>query len=353
MKTNNFTYKELLGKLSERNLVSSEEIRIITNSLKFPYSQASKPLYIKILIGTGAWFSALFLCSFILILNDNPVIIMGGTIFFTIAIALSHLRKNVFFSQTSLAFAFSGNLILVAKISGCLEKSPSLATAVLSHLIICVILYPLVANNIYRFLAPTALAILATVWMFDEKLLVLMYGLIAFEIIFASVLLLREKNWGFNWLRPLIYSSAIMLPVTLLTINLIQNWKWHSYFYVPLLPSGILTAAFLIFLFLYFGGIDRLIKPWMILAIVSAILLGSFTSPGIIAALALLIIGIVLDDRILTVLSHIFLILFLFLFYYSLDINLAYKSWIVGGSGVILLLVYCLVKLCERKEATL
>ena len=94
----------------------------------------------------------------------------------------------------------------------------------------------------------------------------------------------------------------------------------------------------------------RLREPWLIIAIVSTLLLGIFTSPGILVAIGLLTIGYAFCGRMLTALSFLFLPCFLVFFYYALNVDLAHKSWIIGGSGVLLLLVRWIASRCQPAE---
>ena len=95
----------------------------------------------------------------------------------------------------------------------------------------------------------------------------------------------------------------------------------------------------------------RKFESWLILAVAASVLLGLFTSPGILAAILLLIIGYEKQDNFLLILSNVFLIGFVYLFYYNLNINLAYKSWILAGSGLLLLGVRQIAKQFKPKEA--
>ncbi len=77
----------------------------------------------------------------------------------------------------------------------------------------------------------------------------------------------------------------------------------------------------------------------MILVIAATIALGIFTTPGILVAIGLLIAGYAYDNRIFSWLAYLFLPCFLVVFYYALNIDLAHKSWLVGSSGLLLLIV--------------
>jgi uncharacterized membrane protein len=171
-----------------------------------------------------------------------------------------------------------------------------------------------------------------------------MHFLVAAETIFAGTLLLLKKRRA--WVEPLVYSAALMLPTTLLLMNLTHadlgrltgqlDWGFKE----PLWPSSLLLTIGLIYLYFQLAGGKKLFQnSLLILAVLSTILLGIVTTPGILVAIGLLIVGYAFDDRILTGLSYLFLLCFLVVFYYTLNIDLATKSWVIGGSGVVLLIV--------------
>jgi uncharacterized membrane protein len=53
----------------------------------------------------------------------------------------------------------------------------------------------------------------------------------------------------------------------------------------------------------------------------------------------------------LTALAYLFLPCFLVVFYYAMNVSLAHKSWMVAGSGLILLAVRWLLQQRASKEA--
>ena len=186
--------------------------------------------------------------------------------------------------------------------------------------------------------APVVLMVLLTAWIVHEKAFILIHFLIAAEMILAGGLLLSKKPRPL--LRPLVYSTAFMLPATLLFLNLTQVETFKIGFREPLWPSSIFLSIGLIFLFFYLAGDWKASPtPLLTLATISTLLLGIFTTPGILVAIGLMIVGYAFDDRILTGLSYLFLLCFLVLFYYVLHIDLAHKSFVIAGSGVLLLVV--------------
>jgi len=350
------TIRELLTHPDVQELVSQADMERITQSLaesEESEEESKDPIYIRIFAGTGAWFSALFLIFFfgvsIEIFRSSIGAIICGIALLAGAICITRRSKGTFLSQLSLVLAFSGNaLVLVGLATGIHHFSIAL---VIAHAIICAVVYPLYPNSIYRFLAPIALATLATAWIVDSEVFALIHVLIAAETLLIGILFFNKKH--LILLKPLVYSSAIMLPATLLFMNLIQTTGWKRDFGISLWPSSILLAAGLIYLYFHLAGNWRRIgESWLLLAVLSTIMLSIFTTPGILVAIGLLVMGYALGDHILTTLSYLFLVCFLVVFYYSLNIDLAHKSWVVAGSGVALLVVRWIAGYYRPKETT-
>lgn len=345
------TIGELLAHPKVQGLVSQEDAERIAESLDKSEQASKDPMYIRILSGIGAWFTAAFLILFLLrsqIVEIGTGAIICGIIFLVAAIIIARASKAAFLGQLSLALAFAGNLLVLGGAYAEFERY-KISVVLITHAVVCAVVYPLYANSIYRFLAPTALVALATAWIVEEEVFVLMHALIGAEMLLSGILLLRKKRPLL--LTPLVYSAAAMLPATLLFMNLMQMNIWRTDFDEPLWPSSLLLAGGLIYLYFHLaGGSKRLREPWLILAIISTILLGIFTTPGILVAVGLLVVGYAFGDRILTVLSYLFLPCFLVFFYYALNVDLAHKSCVVAGSGVLLLVVRWIVGRCQPKE---
>jgi hypothetical protein len=344
------TIDELLAHPNLGGLVNQEEAEKIVQALGQPEETSAEPLYLRLLVGTGAWFSAAFLIFFLGlsgIIDNGTRAIIVGVILLVAAATLVHLSKAAFLQQLSLALAFAGNILVAL---GPLEAfSLSALTAVLlAHTAVCTVMYPLYPSSTYRFLAPTALAAIATGWIIDQKVFVLIHLLIAGEMLLAGFLLLRQKHPPL--LLPLTYAATAMLPATLLFMNLTQMHLWRTNFNEPLWPSSLLLTAGLLILFLRLARKKHLADPWMLLAFTATVLLGIFTTPGILVAIALLILGHALGDRILTMFALLFFSCFLVVFYYALNIDLAYKSYVVAGSGLLLLVVRHMLNYLQPKE---
>ncbi len=354
MNDRRLTIGQLLEHPKVREVISREDAERIAASLATSEQASKDPIYIRILNGIGAWFAAMFLIFFIGItkmFESGAGTIIWGIIFLAAAIIIARVSKAAFLSQFSLALAFAGNALIL--LGATVEmNTPHVLVLLLVHAVVCTVAYYLYANSIYRFLAPIALVVLATAWIIEDQIFVLMHVLIAAEMLLTGILLLSRKCPPL--LTPLVYSAATMLPATLLFLNIMQANMWRNNFNEPLWPSSILLAGGLIYLYFHLvGDLKRLGEPWLICAIVSTVLLGIFSTPGILVALGLLILGYAFGDRILMALSYLFLPCFLVVFYYALNIDLAHKSWVIAGSGVLLLVVRWIAgRLQPREVAT-
>lgn len=196
MNNNTPTIREILGHLDVQRLVSQKELMRIDESLDKSDQTSKDPIYMHILLGFGAWFAALFLISFCgmsHIFEDKFLTTFFGIIFLVAAIFITRVNKATFFSQLSLALAFSGNIMVLIGIANGFGTH-ELSVIIITQAIICVIVYPFYDNAIYRFLAPTALAVLITTWIITEKVFFLIHALVTAEAFLVGTLLFYRKR---------------------------------------------------------------------------------------------------------------------------------------------------------------
>ena len=75
---------------------------------------------------------------------------------------------------------------------------------------------------------------------------------------------------------------------------------------------------------------------WALVA-VALLLIPAYQTPGILAAVIVLLLGFWRNNVLLMGLATLFLLFFLSAYYYNLDIILLNKSYILMGTGVVLL----------------
>ena len=64
-----------------------------------------------------------------------------------------------------------------------------------------------------------------------------------------------------------------------------------------------------------------------------------FAPPGLMAAISIGILGFGCSNILLSGAATIFLPVFLFILYYDLEVSLGWKSWVLAGSGALILLI--------------
>lgn len=352
MKSRPRTMEEVLAHPKVRPLMAEGEAERIMNSLGESDAAPTEPIYIRILAGMGAWFAALCIILFLVIasiIDSGAGAILCGAAMLGAGIALGRWSEAVFISQLSLALAIAGNALTLF---GLAEQTGfnDFLVFVCAQGVICAAIYPLYPNPVYRFLAPISLVALCVVWIVEKEAFVWFHGLIAAETLLFGFLFLSKRRQ--RALDPLAYSAALMLPVAILVLNLTQVDLWRNDFNEPLWPSSLMLSFGLLFLYFHLaGGMRGLRHPWMIPTIAATLLLGVFTTPGILVAVGLLVMGYAFGDRILAAFAFLFLPLFLVVFYYALNIDLAAKSGVVAGSGVLLLAARKIADACRPKPA--
>jgi hypothetical protein len=337
------TLYELLKQIYTEDTAFERAAGIIEKRLTAP-EEKSDPMYIKALVAVAAWFSAGFMIASLRIadfLEDGFSAALIGLIFIVAAIVLSiqaKSKRNTFIEQLSLALAIAGNVLVMFGIGDIAGHKRELPVLLLIQIIICCIVYPAFKNAIYRYISPIAASVLAVAWIVDERMPGMLFLIIAIEMLIFGVLALKKSIP--DVFEPLMYSAATMLPVTVLFMNFSNAGLSDFRFYISEWPSSIILSLGIIYLIIELaGGVKRIREPWLLVAILSAIALGTITTPGVLIAIGLMIIGYAHGDRLLLGLSFVFLPCFLFFFYYSLNIDLAYKSYVLAGSGAVLIII--------------
>jgi uncharacterized membrane protein len=106
----------------------------------------------------------------------------------------------------------------------------------------------------------------------------------------------------------------------------------------------ILTFALILLIVWIAGNTNKLRQEPFIVALLGVIALGIVSSAGIFLSILLLILGYTKFDRLITVSGILLLPVFLFFYYYDLELTLMNKSAILIASGIILLMGYFYLK---------
>ncbi len=354
MPRDRMTFRQLLSHPDLQGLIPVADYHRIESS-SIVTTRHDDPLYMRTLMTAGAWLASIFLILFLLIaklIADDAHTMAIGVLFLIVAIVLSKISTAIFVSQFSLSLAFCGNGLVLYAIAQWLEFH-NLSVFFWAQLVITLVMIPLYDSRIFRYVSPLATVILAVVWIYDSKHMTWMHIMIALEMAGLGAIIAVKRLPVI--LEPVKYAVIEMLPLTILFMNLISIPDFHQTDHpMALWPSGlILTAGLLILYRWLMGSVMQWSRPDMIILIASTVLLGLFSTPGILVAIGLMILGYTWDDRRISNLAYLFLACFLVIYYYSLDVDLAVKSGVIGGSGLVLLAARYLIKRWAPAEVSL
>lgn len=346
------TWIEVLERLSLAGVLGAAQRDLVMARLKEVAAARSEPAFARVIIGFGAWVASCLLLSALsiagLLTAAGPALVIGVGLV-AAAIVLSRLpQASVFTRQLALALGAAGNLMLLVQVGEWLSSDNNLLAVAFVQMVVCAVVYPLFRSAGYRLIAPLAIAGLLVSWLYFEHHMNLLHVVVAAEMLLVGALFLRPRLSA--TLEPLAIASVIALPLTVLTIQFcaavgVGQGGWLGgmdlrEYQTPLWPSSIVLGLGLIVLYLQVGGGDgrRLLgERWFRCAAAGTLVLAVFTTPGVLVALGLLVLGFSRDEKRITLLGWVFLGVFLVLYYYALDVTLAYKSVVLIGSGMLAL----------------
>jgi len=327
--------------------LSPSELEAIGIRLQDYAEEAAKPVFAHVLFGMGGWFAALFLMLAAQFILQGKDLLPGGPAWLMAAVGLSRAGKSIFASQLVLALALGGNIGIMTGFSSAIPGD-DLGILLILQFFLCLILYPLLSNGGFRFAAPFSVAALAAAWIVQRDALWLFHLMVGAELVLFFTLSLgkvRKPSY-----LPLEKALALLLPLTLLVFQLARIVHQTPPSGAPLWPSSLLLCgALIILLFHPAVGLPPLPGRWKIGFPALLLSAGLFISPGVPAALILLILGRARGEIYLTVMGAIFLPVFLGFYYAGLPIDLPHKAWVIIGSGLLLLGVRRLTT-CFRRE---
>jgi len=327
--------KQLLVQLSDQGLLPEQEIETALTVAAAPEEHA--PWFVQALIGFGAWLSCILFLGALAIagLFDEEVAALGvGVCLLAAGSALDRFTNTPFTRQLGLAGGLTGfGLVGVGAVGlgsesefACLTFAFSLATLVF---------YKAFHSEPFRFLACLSTVGITTCWVLDASVFRGhneagtgwgLHALVLVETLGAGAIftLFRKKD-----LLPAGYAMTVGLLGTLIATLLPdapQVW-----------PSAIILALALVWIIrqAWTTDSDRW-KEAVVVASVGTGLLAALSAPGILAAVAVTLLGHLERDSVLKRLGILFLPVYIACYYYNLDTTLLLKSLALIGSGLIL-----------------
>ncbi|PCJ95615.1 MAG: hypothetical protein COA45_12165 [Zetaproteobacteria bacterium] len=338
---------DLLNKLSKKGFINDGDEDI--NRFIIEQQQDKElPLYLRALVGVGAFIASLCFIGFIAIgmeIREEEGFVIAGLVLIALAIGLQklggggHTIKGSFYMQSSFALMATGKTLFTF---GMAEILGSGWGATIALLVITAATYHIYRMSVDRFLSTFAVlfSILVNV-LWDREFAgsreLLFNGFILLQILGAAVLITNVKIKR-DYI-PMTYGILFSLCTSALFLASYTKfgyWRHEEYInpiFVSLLFTGSLVASIIWFV----GGVRKINTETSRLACLGAVLMGVISAPGIILSIILMVLGYAKHEKIMVTMGALLVPVFLFFYYYNLDISLMEKSGVLVGSGITLL----------------
>ena len=304
------------------------------------------PLYLNILITIGALLAALCLIS-IFPKENTPIVVtlalVASAIWLQRKAGDSHGLKYNLLMQSSLAVMVTGKLLFTGTVGRTLnhylsDYSDDPWSYTLALLMITVLTYPVYRVPVDRFLFPfivLCFLLFNILEDFGKHHVLLFHGFFLLQFAMASVLLMHRKiKSDYIPLADALVCSLCLHVLLLASGALASEGRTVI---SPYFVSLVLTAGLIALFGWAAGGMAKLKTEPLLLASMGAALLGLIAAPGILLAIMLLVLGYARHERPLLATGAMLIPVFLFLYYYQLDLSLLQKSAALAGSGALLL----------------
>jgi uncharacterized protein DUF4401 len=337
----------------------------------------SPPLLARLIAGFGAWIATGFLIGFLVITKivdeEMSAIIVGAIL----VVAAVYLRRHAdaeedFKRQLAFAGSLAGQGLVIV---GTVGETNSAALGGLVALVMSLVLIPLVPDPAHRFMsgligsiaAFAAMADLHLAWTLGDAgsfgtLIVRGSDLAGLAIVATAAYVwrigIRERSREVaEMLEPVGYGIVVGMFAVLLFSSIFavaddlvrgpRSTRVNAWHLGPLTTVGI-TAALIALELRIFS--EQRVKPHVeaiVVSIAATVLLGLVTlsTPGIMAAITVLMLGFDRRDRVLIALAIVFLVKFASVYYYSLRMTLLEKSMVLAASGMLLLAARAYIEL--------
>ena len=345
---------ELLGKLGGEDLLRNREAA--SGFIRELHSRSDPPLYLRALIGVGAFIASLFLLAFLFVselIQGEELLLFWGLGFIAAAFGLWKLSEKqggesflkTFLVVLSFTWMAVGKTLFVWWfVDGFDEYGAFIGLAVITSMT-----YFVYRLTIDRFLSCMGVSIALTMAVLEagvpgfdgpglEKILALCV-LVVIQGLAAYCLLSGRTSEKF---LPMAYAlvgglTLIVFCVNIFSLEDVREVAEHTGFSGVLALGVLLSLALIGLVIRAAGGRVAFRRPRIVGAMVVILLTGWFFPPGILLAVCLLVYGYGHHDRILAVFGGVILPVFLFHLYHDMELALSDKAAVLVGSGLVLL----------------
>ncbi|TQV80518.1 DUF4401 domain-containing protein [Denitrobaculum tricleocarpae] len=342
-----YSASDLLRALSAKGFVESGDQELESFVLA-QQQETELPLYIRALVGVGAFIASICLIGLValgLSVDENEDFLIIGLAFVALAIVLQKFSGNgatirqSFMMQSSFAFMATGKSLFVFALVMIFESGWAGTLATLG---ITVATYYVYRMSVDRFLS--SFAVLFSIHLnvaFVEELpesREIFFNL----FVFCEVLLAALLTWSGKIRRDFVpVKYALFCSLCVAALFLVSRFEFayamEEEVIRPLFMSLLFAGALIAAIAWIAGGPAKLKSEALILACLGAAALGAIAAPGITLAILLMVLGYGKHEKIMIAMGALLLPLFLYHYYYELDVSLLQKSGVLVGSGLLLL----------------
>ena len=344
---NQHSAADLLKELERRGLATNSKLSDSIIALEKKHRQ---PFYAHVLIGVGTIISSFCLLVFLATLGIfsflQNVFALSFWSLLIIAAALTvhkfagddnSIRQSLCM-QSSFALMLTGKLLFVLGVVNAWNYELGLPVALTFVAAITYYTYPVQPERFLSSLAVLLSLLYSALWYgsVSDAQSWFFNGYFSLQFIAAAIILMRF-NTKPDYM-PIAYALVLALCFSALYVSMPAQFggEGNSEAISPLFANSVLV-----------GG---LIATWVVsnqnrfkakqlgLALGAAIVLAIISAPGVLLSIILLGLGYTKHDKYLTAIGVLFLPIFLWLYYYNLDVSLLQKSAILVGSGALLLI---------------
>ena len=337
-------------------LATLQQAGIIDNTKAQQLSAAGSPWWLQVLLGIAAWIaSILMISSFIgplLALADNTAVrMLAAAMLLTTAIWLA-TKPHEFVQQMSVAIALSGQGLLVYavyELFGQQYDAPRYACALLSGLLLFSPLNPLHQRVSLAIAAACLLSLLSS-----AALLAVVSSALAAAAVW---LWCNRPRWASLAHAGKIKSLLEVGTLAALSLTLFgqcllvvdsSNWLDDKLALAQALYSA-LGSILLISTVFWLSRLATVPSRLVLLSITTLLCVLLYPASGLLASSALLLACFYGCSQRWAALCLLSMLFALSQFYYSLELNLLYKSGVLALSGLLLLAAWLLLQRYQRR----
>ncbi len=334
------TLDDLMQRLAGSNRLAADDLHRAQAWAKDTALEVRTPWYLQPFIFLGALLGAgMITVGIASSLNwrwESAQMLTLGGVYLAAALGLHRARVNDFTDHLGLALSIGGHIFLIvgAIDRGGRDHVEMIVFAMAAGL--SVLLYGLYRDFLHRFLSCLLVFVVAKFAFPAEELHDALHAIVAGMVVACLMLLTRDRQLP-RW-RPLAYACGCGLPVILLPLSGRGLWfedpelphRWVS---SVVLGLGTLCA-------LRFAAPRLRVKASVAAQALAALFVAglcALAAPGILAALFLIVLGYATHHWQLVTVGLVALPVFVFKYYYNLELDFMTKSGVLAGSGVLLL----------------